>query len=358
MIKHKDIAFLTELLRVYVDNEHKPSLSVSDEEWNDIFEISKKQAIIGVVFEAIKRLPAEQQPPKELKLKWFYLSERIRQRNAELNEGINVLLEVLDSHQLKGCILKGQGVGLLYPIPESRQPGDIDVWCSGGREYVLDRLGCYRLEHIVVHHADIKLIRDIPIEVHYIPLWLYNPLTNHRLKRIIQEEENRQFDNVTDRGYAVPTIRFNLVYSLLHIYRHFLEEGVGIRQLMDYYFLLMNSSDDDRDYALDCLRKLGKKGFASALMYVQRVLFDIPESHMITGVDEKYGSLLLESVIEGGNFGQHSNYIYKSKWAVGKQIKKIRKRQYKYLLFAFDEIVCMPFWKTWHWVWRRRHGYL
>ena len=37
---------------------------------------------------------------------------------------------------------------------------------------------------------------------------------------------------------AIPTVEFNLIFQLTHIYAHLMNEGIGLRQLLDYYYVL------------------------------------------------------------------------------------------------------------------------
>ena len=51
-------------------------------------------------------------------------------------------------------------------------------------------------------------------------------------------------------GLAFPSIRFNTVYSLLHIFRHVFHEGIGLRQLLDYYYILLHTNENIRREAM------------------------------------------------------------------------------------------------------------
>ena len=65
-----------------------------------------------------------------------------------------------------------------------------------------------------------------------------------------------------------PTIEFNLVHQLVHTYHHFITEGVGLRQLMDYYFVIQASNAEDIRECQKMVASLGLNRFASALMWV------------------------------------------------------------------------------------------
>lgn len=140
---------------------------------------------------------------------------------------------------------KGQGVAFMYPkeLSSLRQSGDIDVWVKGGFNSV-KALAKKMNQHVKAteQHVDLSFFKDAEVEVHFIPTMLRNPFANRRLQKWINEQKETQFLNKNDKGMCVPTLEFNLVYMMIHTYRHLFAEGVGLRQVMDYYMLLCSES--------------------------------------------------------------------------------------------------------------------
>jgi hypothetical protein len=121
---------------------------------------------------------------------------------------------------------------------------------------------------------------------------MYNPWANRKLQRWFDEQAPEQFahevemylpddggiDVISPNGsvgdslvFNCPTNGFNLIYQMLHILHHFFDEGIGLRQLIDYYYLLQQElSDDDRAEAVKWFRRLHIERFAAAVMYVQK----------------------------------------------------------------------------------------
>ena len=310
------------------------------------------------MYQVILQLPPEQRPPKDIYLKFYFLAEKIKHYNAVLDEGINRLQTELDSHGLKCCILKGQGVALLYPNPKSRNPGDIDAWCLGGRDYIISRLSDYKINDIVIHHADIDILKGIPVELHFIPSWFYSPFTNYRFKKWCNSTAKKQFENYNLKGFCSPTISFNLVYSLIHIYKHLFDEGIGLRQLMDYYFILKHSTIEERNEAYMHLASFGMKHFVGAVMYVMVVMFDMNDEYLLCLPSEKYGKHLLNEIWTGGNFGQYNRKGVSGRENLIKRGIRKMKRNLNVVTYYPSEVLWSPFWKCWHWCWRKRHGYL
>ena len=141
------------------------------------------------------------------------------------------------------------------------------------------------------------------------PTWMYSPFADRRLQRFFREEA-RWDETVPGGGFHVPSERLNLVFVLLHIYRHFFTEGVGLRQLLDYFFVLRNCSDaSERQHVMSVLKSLGVARFTAAVMWVLAMCFRLEEEYMLCPPDEVEGRFLLIEVMKAGNFGQYDSYV-------------------------------------------------
>lgn len=235
-----------EFVQIAVGNKDKFLGSPSDEEWKQLFCFAQKQSLVGFLFCGIERLPNEQRPKRELLLRWYAMAEIIKKSNAKLNVRCAELYNILNEGNFKGCVLKGQGVALLYPKPEYRQSGDIDMWVgtSEGKLASVSSVVSYakqhgvHVSHVDIKHADMRFFNDAQVEIHFKPSYSYNFIYDHRLTSWFGLKAKEQFENFDSTvGFAYPTISFNLVYSLLHIYRHLFSEGIGLRQMLDYYYI-------------------------------------------------------------------------------------------------------------------------
>lgn len=349
---------LFELVQVAVGTRKKLSGSISTDEWNSLFKLLKKQSLFGVGFEAICQLPAEQRPPKPLLLQGYAQAEFIKEQNNHLNERVLELRDIMHEMDIPYCILKGQGTGLLYSKPEYRQSGDIDVWCDCPRELLLEKVGkYYPLGDKVIHHADVEFFKDTSVDLHYIPTWLYTPWYNKNLQEFISNEKNNQMNHLNKNGFCSPTIKFNLVYSMMHMFRHLFEEGIGLRQFMDYYYIILHSTEWERKEAVDVIKRIGKIRFLEAVMFVLQEVFLLEDKCLLVKPNPKLGQFLLDEIWIGGNFGHHDNRVQKDRSLLDR-VKRRLKRQSRLYNFALSEVICSPFWKAWHYCWRKKNGYL
>lgn len=167
---------------------------------------------------------------------------------------------------------------------------------------------------------------------------------------------------VEQGAFVTPTASFNAIYQLVHIYNHLFQEGIGLRQLLDYYFIMLNvecGPTQPSTFNIQLtLRRLGLWKFAGAVMYVLHEVFALPEDKMIAPMDEKDGRFLLDEVMRGGNFGQFDDRLG-SKEGEGKGHRFFRMtfRNLRFVTRYPTEALSEPLFRTWFWAWKKRHGY-
>jgi len=326
-------------------------------DWRSLYEFSSGQALTGVVFGAVEKLN-DKRIDKTLLLNWFAESEQIKRRNVDLNKQC---IRVIDEYKTAGfdcCILKGQGNALLYPDFYKRSPGDIDIWIKdANRQQLLDYLKDKGKNLIGMHYQHIEYVENgIPIELHLMPCSDNNPLYHHRLQKWFKDNSQDNWENWVklpdgEGNVTIPTTQFNIIYQLAHMQGHFFDEGIGLRQMTDYYLLLksIDLPNGRKDIYEKTLRYLGLYKFAGAVMFVMREVFALEFSRMIALVDEKRGKSLMEVILKGGNFGRESGITNHNKFS--KFFIKT-KRSIGLVVEYPAEALCEPFFRFWHFVWR------
>ncbi len=105
------------------------------------------------------------------------------------------------------------------------------------------------------------------------------------------------------KSIPIPTPDFNVIFQLSHILRHYIYEGISLKQLVDYFYVLKEhhawkkshgcKAEDD---ILSTLSHLGMCRFASVIMYVMNV-FGLKEDYLFTKMNEKGGKIILDSIV-------------------------------------------------------------
>lgn len=300
-----------EIVQIALGIRHTLSCTPSDTEWPELFVMSQKQSVVGVNFKALQLLSEQGiRPPVKLLYEWIGFSERIKQNNILLNKRSAEITSLFADAEYKSCILKGQGNALMYPVPESRTPGDIDIWVFGERKKIT-RFVKERTPNVFeqYHHIDFPIFNDAMVEVHYIPGSLLSPKYNKRfLEWCEMQKENIKENRVkTEFGFYVPSVEFNAVFQMAHIFTHFFTEGIGLRHFVDYFYVLKNLESQKRKEIYEKLRWLGLEKFAQGVMWIEKECLALDDSYLLFEPDNKTGEFIKREMEEGGNFGQHDS---------------------------------------------------
>ncbi|WP_317510631.1 nucleotidyltransferase family protein [Segatella copri] len=241
------------------------SMVVAKIDWRQLYNFASRQALLGFCFDGIERLGKEyseelKQNPigRELLMNWMGKAQQIHRQNMKVNAVAGKLYSKFREDGLRCCILKGQGNALMYPNAYSRNPGDIDVWVNASREDITE----YAKRHfnleddIRFHHLETSL-DGVPVELHFFPCTMNNPIYNARLQKWFKRNADLQCSNVVSLPdgigeIAIPTTAFNVVYQLAHLYHHFFDEGIGMRQIIDYFLVVNDFSKNvflDTDFS-------------------------------------------------------------------------------------------------------------
>ena len=346
-------------------------------DWQQLYTFASKQSLLGFCFDCIERLGKEY--PEELKknpikrdllITWMGVAQQIRRQNMKVNMVASKLYSMLREDGLRCCILKGQGNALMYPNVYARNPGDIDVWVNASREQITE----YAKKHFQIgddiryHHIETS-VDGVPVELHFFPGIMNNPVYNARLQKWFKRNADLQCSNVVSLPdgigeIAIPTTAFNVIYQLTHLYHHFFDEGIGMRQIIDYYYVVISDyllviNDESlgiRDTLQRELKYLGLWKFAGAVMYVLHEALGLPEEKMIAPMDEKRGKLLLAEILNGGNFGKHfTKYGHFTQQGMAKKYFLKIWRNMHFVRYFPAEALSEPIFRTWHFFWRLKY---
>ena len=403
-----EMTLFFEFLQVAMGNRKSLSCGIKDADWQRLFDFCKRQALIGVGFTAVEKLHAVGVVcPTAIRMKWMALALQIERQNEKITKQCRELTKKYEHDGLQCCILKGQGNLQNYPeeLRMRRMPGDIDVWCippkdgldiavaTGNKdvEYVKYRgvnavieyarmqfrlCGIDKQPRAIYHHIDAPSIDGTEVEIHYKPSFCRSLIRNRRMQKWFADHAYECTKNKCMYGFPVPTSSVNVVYQMCHLFNHYFHEGIGLRQLMDYYYTLKIWHNDleekkelesrgmlieghgsavmSKEEVMAVLRSFGMKKFASAVMYVLHEVFAIPTNYYICEPNEKEGRKLLEEIMKGGNFGQYDtrDVALKKGGMVKHGVWKL-KRVMRLVRSYPEEALWEPVFRVWHLGWRK-----
>lgn len=368
-----------ELIRVAIGTQDSLSRLPSAREWGKLYKLAEKQSLLGVCFAGLQNLGADAHcgfagiGMSEMQyLTWMGVAASIQSKNETVNRHCVELQSRIAESGCRSYIMKGQSNAALYgELSLLRQSGDIDVYIEGGLEKVLacaekfgGATGVNELE------MQVKVFEDTEVEFHYRPFIMRNPWKNKRLQAFFKSREEACLGNRIKLGgmepasspagcleITAPTVEFDLVHQMAHIHLHLFTEGVGLRQLMDFFFVLRSCGSDDGSPELAevrrVIRDLGLERFASAVMWVMGHVFGLAEEEMLWEPDGKDGRFLLGEVMASGNFGQHDKEQRKRKAKAGYGLWALLIRNLRLMRFDRGDWFWGPLWRVYHFVWRK-----
>lgn len=343
--------FLLQLVKVALGNANCLSNPLDGRDWDNLYEEAKRQSLVGVCFVGIQRLPKEQLPGIERLMEWMGQAERIRSRNMVLDNQTSIAWKKLDDAGLKATILKGQGIARLYDndLVCYRSPGDIDIWVKGGFDVVNEFVQkTIPTDDFAYHRFHYNLFENTEVELHHRPTLMRNLFDNKKLQSWCDSFSFDSFE-ILSEGFSVPSIAFNRIFILTHIYRHFLFEGIGLRQIMDYYFVLKNQeiSDVEKNKTMSLFAQFRMEQFVAAMMWVLSDCFGLDGKYLLCKPNEKEGRFILSEIIQTGNFG-HGETRYEGY----STFMRMTKHGLHLLRHYPSEVIWTPVWLVYHKMWR------
>jgi len=300
-------AVFCRLLQVALGVAHDFPYTPSEDEWQSLFQMARQQCVLGVAYNAIPLLPQASRPPRRITLNWSCAAETMRGVNRLINQEAARYTGLFAERGLRSAILKGAANARLYPDPLSREGGDVDIWVPGGRERLTGLLvdmelvsGPSAVERIS-RHIGFQGENGVHIEVHFRAADVLH--RNNEFQALLNAE--LEDTALTPEGFYSPSIRFALIMQLAHLYGHSFS-GIGLKQYMDYFILLMHSTEDDRAFARQQVQRFHLVHACAAIMYVLEKVFALPRGLMICPPDARRGTRLYRLTMAGGNFGRYN----------------------------------------------------
>ena len=380
--------FIQFALGTYEGKEFLDGSALNGFDWQRFYAFAKKQTLVGIIMEGISRLPKAVAPKQGLLMNWFMMSQNISRQNMMLNAATAEIYDKVKAAGYDCCILKGQANAAMYANPATRTPGDVDMWVDASREEIRQLAQTLAKENGRIDEESYNHIalttNAISVELHYTPGFMANFTYNRRLQQWFRKSIDAQCRNMIalpdEAGeVAAPTADFNAVYQLYHLYHHYFYEGVGLRQVVDYYYVILNFELETQNSKLNnsksakptiqnskfktqnSLKRLGLWHIAGAMMYVLHEVLGLPEEKMIAPMDKKRGEMLLNDILCGGNFGHHDE---RHAWgrdtydgngfkhgALGHNLLRLH-RDLRLLRYYPSEALSEPIFRLWHYYWR------
>lgn len=272
-------------------------------EWMVIWEAVHDQAVTGICYVAVERLPKAFRPPRQLFFSWMAEAQAIQGYNQKIRSVWTEVNASLEQAGVYPIVMKGIGIALLYPQPLLRMTGDLDLYIPDSYDKALKCLKQWGEIKFDPEH-DLIYIQDILVELHYSHSSSQSSLQNR--KSILIKREGIL--------YRIPGVEENAIMLLKHAAKHLFNGGIGLRHLCDWVLFIKQYPDLNYVYITKELRKDGMERFARVftvlgLEYIGADLVDLPASWLLDFKDKLIKNVLWAKILESGNFGQRKRRV-------------------------------------------------
>lgn len=244
-------------------------------DWNRLMDISTEQGLIAWVWDGICRLPQEQQPPRQHRINWGLSAQEIWERYAHQKEILTEMVNICRQNDMRLLLMKGIGLSEMYPKPQSRPSGDIDIYLFDDFEKGNKLFSGQKCPETELHTS--FTYKGIEVENHKI--FVYN---NSRVKGLVGKYILNHVNDavLTEKGYYTLSPMPNLAYLLMHALNHVnygSEDTImSIRNILDLgMFVRHNKCQLPHEEVFRTLRMLGLDRSFELVVYLSEWLLDI-----------------------------------------------------------------------------------
>ena len=284
----------------------------SADEWTRLFKAAARQGLLAIAWDAVEKLQAEHGSlcrglSRETKIRWALSIKHIEEVHLRQREALKELAGIFAELGIRVMVLKGLGLAEMYPRPEHRECGDLDIYLS----CIPDNVGGDKTDNVGGGSSDgfmkgNELMRKMGITVEYDGTkhskFYYKgiPVENHKnflnvfhsevdtnlereLMRILQEQKCGSLD-LGGITVDVPSPDFQMIFLTRHAITHFLASGLVLRHLYDFgIFYSAHAQEVDLDRIEKIFKRESQHKLYRAFLDVLHIYLGMPARKMKAG---------------------------------------------------------------------------
>lgn len=219
-------------------------------------------------------------------------------------------------------VFKGQTAASYYPHPEMRTSGDVDFYVFkkdwDRAKSLLEKEVTITDDHSGQH---LEFTKDgVPFEMHYHTAVFASGSKQRYWDELIESYFNEVLDHAKINDVEVPTLppTLNAIYLFVHIYHHFLKEGIAPRQFIDW--MMFFEAKHEEIVVSELTAKLERLGLIRAFKAFGAILTEVLGMdvkffpYSLTYRDKKYVDKIMSIVLRYGNFGKYGRNEQQGGW--------------------------------------------
>ncbi len=298
---------------------------LSHSEFEELMALAGEQTVTGLVGDCLIKNNIKLEREDALSL--FAKLKAIEKRNAHVNENLVSFVNFMERKGVDYIIVKGQVAGALYPNPDVRMSGDVDLYFVGDNYEKIKGLVEQRLGKQLSKLSDGK---HVEFEVNNVVFELHEKLSRLATRKhqeywdqMIDHAILEGTDTVTIAGKEIKTLSatYNALYIFVHLFYHMTASGVGLRQLCDMMKSLSPTlphregvSKIDKERLEEILKELGYLKAYKAMGAFLVEYLGLPEEEFpftLTEKDRKWVETIKKNILKRGNFGRTGRKVKK-----------------------------------------------
>lgn len=285
--------------------EESLSKELSPQVTSLILQMAKDQTVSGLIIDALIRNDIH--IGQKAVFESVGILEQIKETNRQLNKELLQFSNLMKQSQIEYVVVKGQTVASLYLEPLLRMPGDIDFLVSDYRSSSKVIADAWNIEF-----PESLIDKEVAFNHNGVTYELHTVLMqfgSHRHRKVWRALMNTKPSIVKIENADVLTVQpmVNAIYLFVHLFFHFIREGVGLRQLCDWAMLLKHYQNEIDSKKLESM--LNSLGLINAFKAFGSILVDklglLAFPLKLTEKDRRYSEKLLNDILKSGNFGHN-----------------------------------------------------
>lgn len=290
--------YIIELLKCAITNT-TPSTPDESLDWDVVFNYAKIHRIVPVLYFSIQKLP-EDIKSNISNLEQYalaYKSNLVDDANRE-NE-MAIITKLLASNDVDYILLKGSVTKHFYPDTSMRMMSDVDILYRNTNSKDIKGL---------LEGNGYTQTKSTPKDAMYLSS---NKLVKVEMQQSLLDDGFTDWlkfldtiwnrcENNTDNEYTMTPEDF-YIYHIVHMAKHFINGGIGLRHVLDTWVIKNHYQDLDSEYTEKIFKELTLDKFEKNVTDLCKYWFEDSISS-----DKKSIELLSEYIFENGAFGNIS----------------------------------------------------
>ena len=302
---------LLTLLDCVIHEKQPPEGCARGADWQALADLARSHHIEALLLDAALAVPGENAPARELIDQWQAAAMNTMMSQGALAIQASMLTQTLDEAGVKAVMLKGMALKALYPQPDLRTMSDLDLLVAPVQQEAAHAAMETAGYTVVEREPGVDVMRapeGLRVELHS---QLFDKTEEGFLSRLDEAALFPIESAVREEVYCGEAWVFppqeHLAFLLLHMAKHLITTGFGLRQLADYsLFIEKRGSEIDFTALRAQMRALSLEGMMDALTDVCRRYLSLPDGPWSAKVPRETTDELLGDILDAGVFGKSS----------------------------------------------------